>query len=216
MNKIMTATEAISRIRDNDVVMVGGFLQCATPEHLLDALINTSEATDLTIVSNDTGWDYLNTYRLMELGRVKKVYSTWVGGNPLTGAMYAADPKSVVLVPQGTLAEAVRAAGSGIGAFLTPTGVGTIAAEGKQTVELDGKEYLLEKALHGDVALVHATKVDKFGNCYMRGSSKNFNAIMPQACKFAVVEAEEIVEVGEIDPDLVTLSGIYIDAIVAL
>ncbi|HMM30956.1 MAG TPA: CoA transferase subunit A [Clostridia bacterium] len=216
MNKIMTATEAISRIRDNDVVMIGGFLQCATPEHLLDALISKSEATDLTIVSNDTGWDYLNTYRLMELGRVKKVYSTWVGGNPLTGAMYAADPKSVVLVPQGTLAEAVRAAGSGIGAFLTPTGVGTIAAEGKQTVELDGKEYLLEKALHGDVALVHATKVDKFGNCYMRGSSKNFNAIMPQACKFAVVEAEEIVEIGEIDPDLVTLSGIYIDAIVAL
>ena len=196
--------------------MIGGFLQCATPEHLLDALINTSEATDLTIVSNDTGWDYLNTYRLMEHGRVKKVYSTWVGGNPLTGAMYAADPNSVVLVPQGTLAEAVRAAGSGIGAFLTPTGVGTIAAEGKQTVELDGREYLLEKALHGDVALVHATKVDKFGNCYMRGASKNFNAIMPQACKFAVVEAEEIVEVGEIDPDLVTLSGIYIDAIVAL
>ncbi len=216
MNKIMTAKEAISRIRDNDVVMIGGFLQCGTPEHLLKALIEESEATSLTVVSNDTGWDYLNTYRLMERGRVKKVYSTWVGGNPLTGAMYADDPESVVLVPQGTLAEAVRAAGSGIGAFLTPTGVGTIAAEGKETIELDGREYLLEKALYGDVALIHATKADKFGNCYMRGSSKNFNAIMPQACKFAVVEAEEIVEIGEIDPDLVTVSGIYIDAIVAL
>lgn len=216
MNKIMTAKEAISRIRDNDVVMIGGFLQCGTPELLLESLISDSEAADLTIVSNDTGWDYLNTYRLMELGRVKKVYSTWVGGNPLSGAMYAADPESVVLVPQGTLAEAVRAAGSGIAGFLTPTGVGTIVAEGKKTVELDGREYLFEKALYGDVALIHATKVDKLGNCYMRGSSKNFNAIMPQACKFAVVEAEEIVEVGEIDPDLVTLSGIYIDAIVAL
>ena len=174
MNKIMTAKEAISRIRDNDVVMIGGFLQCATPEHLLEALISESEATGLTIVSNDTGWDRLNTFRLMELGRVKKVYSTWVGGNSMTGAMYANDPDSVVLVPQGTLAEAVRAAGSGIGGFLTPTGVGTIA------------------------------------------SGKNFNALMPQACKFAVVEAEEIVEVGELDSDLITLSGIYIDAIVAL
>ncbi|MCE5234822.1 MAG: CoA transferase subunit A [Clostridiaceae bacterium] len=216
MNKIMSAKEAIGRIRDNDVVMIGGFLQCASPEYLLAALIDESEATGLTVVSNDTGWEYLNTFRLMELGRVKKVYSTWVGGNPMTGAMYASDPSSVVLVPQGTLAEAVRAAGSGIGAFLTPTGVGTIAADGKEVVTLDGREYLLEKALYGDVALVHATKVDKFGNCYMRGSSKNFNAIMPQACKFAVVEAEEIVEIGEIDPDLVTVSGIYIDAIVAL
>lgn len=216
MNKLMSAKEAISRIRDNDVVMIGGFLQCATPERLLEALIEESEATGLTIVSNDTGWDYLNTFRLMQHGRVHKVYSTWVGGNSATGAMYAADPKNVVLVPQGTLAEAVRAAGSGLGGFLTPTGVGTIAAEGKKVVELDGREYLFEKALHGDVALIHATKVDKFGNCYMRGSSKNFNAIMPQACKFAVVEAEEVVEIGGIDPDLVTVSGIYIDAIVAL
>ncbi|MBQ9535710.1 MAG: CoA transferase subunit A [Clostridia bacterium] len=216
MRKITTAKDAVSRIKSGDVVMVGGFLQGGSPERILEALLSDSSATDLTIVNNDTGFDTMNTYKLMEAGRVSKVYATWIGGNSITGSMYLNQPGSVTLVPQGTLAERIRAAGMGIPEFLTPTGVGTIAAEGKESKVIDGKEYLVEKALHGDVAIVHATVADEFGNCYMRGATKNFNALMPAACQYCIVEAEKIVPVGEIDPDLVTVSGIYVDAVVQL
>lgn len=216
MNKLMTAEQAIRRVKDHDVLLVGGFLAGGSPERLLQALLENSGASGLTIVNNDTGWQYQNTYKLMEQGRVAKVYSTWIGGNPLTGRMLMDNPGSVVLTPQGTLAEQIRAAGCGIPAFLTPTGVGTVVAKGKETVEMDGRKYLMEKALHGDVALIHATKADAFGNCYMRGSTKNFNAIMPMAAKYTIVEAKEVVPVGAIDPDLITVSGIFVHAIVQL
>ena len=216
MNKLASAKEAVSRIKDGDVLLIGGFLQGGSPETLIEAVIETTTAKNLTVVNNDTGWERQNTFKLMEQGRVVKVHSTWIGGNPITQKMYIDNPASCVLTPQGTLAEQIRAAGFGIPAFLTPVGVGTIVAEGKQVMTIDGRDYLLEKALHGDVALVHATKVYEFGNCYMRGATKNFNAIMPAAAKYTVVEAEEVVPVGAIDPDLVTVSGIFIDAIVKL
>ncbi|HIQ63217.1 MAG: 3-oxoacid CoA-transferase subunit A [Christensenellales bacterium] len=213
MNKRTTVQEAVSHVKDGDVLMIGGFLQGGCPETLVKALVET-QVKDLTIVSNDTGTVELNTIKLQQQGRVKKVYATYIGANPETGRMVIEKPASVELNPQGTLAERIRAAGAGIAAFLTPVGVKTIVERGRDTVMHNGREYLFEEALHGDVAFVRATIVDEHGNCFMRGTTKNFNAIMPAACKYVVVEAEKIVPAGELDPELVTVPGIFIDAIV--
>ncbi len=215
MNKRMTAQQAAARVKDGDTVMTGGFLEGGSPETLIGALLDGT-ATDLTIVSNDTGTANTKTIQLQRAGRVKKVYATYIGANEETGKMVINNPESVELNPQGTLAERIRAAGAGIAAFLTPVGVKTIVERGRQTTWLNGREYLLEEALPGDIAFVHATVADEAGNCYMRGTTKNFNAIIPQACKFAVVEAEKVVPAGELDPELVTVPGIFIDAIVDL
>lgn len=213
MNKLTTAEAAVSRVKDGDVLMIGGFLQGGSPEMLVGALLNTS-AANLTIVSNDTGTGATRTIELQKQGRVKKVYATYIGANVETGRMILEDPASVELNPQGTLAERIRAAGAGIAAFLTPVGVKTIVERGREPVTLHGRQYLMEEALHGDVAFVHATVADTAGNCFMRGTTKNFNAIMPAACKYAVAEAERIVPEGELDPELVTVPGIFIDAVV--
>ena len=213
MNKLTTVQEAVSHVKDGDVLMIGGFLQGGSPETLVGGLL-ASSAKDLTIVSNDTGTANTRTIELQRQGRVQKVYATYIGANVETGRMVIENPNSVELNPQGTLAERIRAAGAGIAAFLTPVGVGTIVERGRETVWLNGREYLMEEALHGDVAFVRATIADEMGNCFMRGTTKSFNAIMPAACKYAVVEAEKIVPVGELDPELVTVPGIFIDAIV--
>lgn len=213
MNKIITANEAVSHVKDGDVLMIGGFLQGGSPETLVGALLST-DAKELTIVSNDTGTANTNTIKLQQQGRVKKVYATYIGANTETGRMVIENPESVELNPQGTLAERIRAAGAGIAAFLTPVGVKTIVERGRETTKLNGKEYLLEEALHGDVGFVHATVVDTLGNCFMRGTTKNFNAIIPAACSYTIVEAEKIVPAGELDPELITVPGIFIDAIV--
>lgn len=215
MNKLTTAREAVSHVRDGDILMVGGFLQGGSPEGLLAALLETG-AKDLTIVSNDTGTEKGNTITLQRQGRVKKVYASYIGANPETGRMVLESPESVELNPQGTLAERIRAAGAGIAAFLTPVGVKTIVERGRETVMHGGREYLMEEALHGDVAFIRATIADEAGNCFMRGTTKNFNAIMPAACTYAVVEAEKVVPAGELDPELITVPGIYIDAIVRM
>lgn len=213
MGKLTTIQDAVSRVRDGDVLMIGGFLQGGSPETLLGGLLETS-AANLTIVSNDTGTGALRTILLQRQGRVKKVYATYIGANAETGRMILEDPDSVELNPQGTLAERIRAAGAGIAAFLTPVGVKTIVERGRPTVTMHGREYLMEEALYGDVAFVRATVADTSGNCFMRGTTKNFNAIMPAACRYAVAEAEQIVPAGELDPELVTVPGIFIDAIV--
>lgn len=213
MDKRMTAAQAVSHIQDGCKLMIGGFLQGGSPETLVAALLKT-QATNLQIVSNDTGTVDTHTVQLMRQGRVCRVTASYIGANPETIRMRLEDPKSVELNPQGTLAERIRAGGAGIPAFLTPTGVGTVVEEGKQKIELNGREYLLETALHADVALVHAAIADTYGNCFMRGSSKNFNAIMATAADYCIVEAEKIVEMGELDPELVTISGIFVDAVV--
>ena len=213
MDKRTTAAEAVSHIQDGCRLMVGGFLQGGSPETLIAALLNT-QAKNLHIISNDTGTADTHTIQLMRQGRVSRVTASYIGANPETIRMRLEDPESVELNPQGTFAERIRAGGAGIPAFLTPTGVGTIVEEGKRKLELDGREYLLETALHADVALVHAAIADTYGNCFMRGSSKNFNAIMPAAAEYCIVEVEQIVEVGELDPELVTVSGIFVDAVV--
>ena len=214
MEKITTAEKAVKKIKSGDILLVGGFLQAGSPETLIRAVLDTHDAGALTVVSNDTGTAETNMIRLMETGRVTSVVASYIGANPLTGKMMIDDPGSVTLFPQGTLAEKIRAAGAGLAGFYTPVGVGTVVEEGKEKKEIGGREYLLETALRGDVALIRATKADRSGNCFMRGATKNFGAVMAPAADYVVVEAEEIVAVGEIDPELVTVPGIFVDAIV--
>ena len=214
MNKLTTPEEAVKKIKDGDTLLVGGFLMAGSPETLLKAILDSSNAKDLTVVSNDTGTSDSNMIKVMKQGRVIKVQASYIGANPITGQMLIEDPDSVTLYPQGTLAEKVRCGGAGIAAFYTPVGVGTIIEEGKEKRSFDGREFLLETALRGNVAIVKATIADKFGNCYMRGSTKNFGALMARAADYVIAEARKIVEVGELDPELVTLPGIFIDALV--
>lgn len=214
MNKVTTAAEAIAKIHDGDTLLIGGFLHCGSPETLIGALLENSTAKELTIVSNDTGTAETNTIKVMRQGRVVKVYAAYIGANAITGSMLLSDPKSVTLVPMGTLAERIRAGGAGIKGFYTQVGVGTVAEEGKEKRVIDGAEYLLEMGITGNVALVKASVADKAGNLFMRGSTKNFNAIMARAADHVIAEAESIVETGEIDPELVTVPGIFVDAVV--
>jgi len=214
MSKVTTATEAVKAVRDGDTLLVGGFLTAGSPETLLEKLLTESTARGLTVVSNDTGTEHTNMIKIMKQGRVVKVHGSYIGANPVTGQMLIDDPDSVVLYPQGTLAEKIRAGGAGIAAFYTPVGVGTVVEKGKEKRTFDGKEYLLETALRGNVAFIKATIADKAGNCFMRGSAKNFGAIMARAADYVVAEAEKIVEVGELDPELVTVPGIFVDAVV--
>ncbi|MCL2124473.1 MAG: CoA transferase subunit A [Oscillospiraceae bacterium] len=214
MNKITTAEEAVKNVKDGDVLLVGGFLIAGSPETLIKALLETSTAKDLTVVSNDTGMAHMNMNKVMQQGRVVKVHGSYIGGNPLTGQMLIDDPESVTLYPQGTLAEKIRCGGAGIAGFYTPVGVGTIIENGKEKRVFDGREYLLETALRGNIAFVKATVADKAGNLFMRGSSKNFGVIMARAADYVIAEARKIVEVGELDSELVTVPGIFIDAIV--
>ena len=214
VDKIMTAEEAVKIVKDGDTLLVGGFLMTGSAETLIKALLETSTAKDLTIVSNDTGTVDSNMIKVMKQGRVKKVHASYIGSNPMTGQMLIDDNNSVTLYPQGTLAEKIRCGGAGIAGFYTPVGVGTIIEEGKEKRPFDGRDYLLETALRGNVAFVKGTVVDKFGNCFMRGTTKNFGAVMARAADYVIVEAKKIVEVGELDPELVTIPGIFIDAIV--
>lgn len=214
MDKLTTVAEAVGRINDGDTLLVGGFLTAGSPETLLRTLLEKSSVGNLTVVSNDTGIKDANMSKIMRQGRVIKVHGSYIGSNPLTGQMLIDNPESVTLYPQGTLAEKIRCGGAGIAAFYTPVGVGTIVAEGKEMRKFDGTEYLLETALRGNVALVRATIADKAGNCFLRGSTKNFGAVMARAADYVVAEAEKIVEVGELDPELVTIPGIFIDALV--
>lgn len=204
--------EAVGKVKSGDTLMVGGFLESGHPESFMKALLEDSSATDLTIISNDTGTGRLSCARLIESGRVRKIYASYIGGNKATGQMLMEKEGSVVLVPQGTLAEQIRAGGAGIGGFLTKTGLGTVVEEGKQVVELDGEHYLLEKAMRADVAVVWAGEADRYGNLRMPGSTKNFNAIMPAAAETTIAVMEKLVDV--IPPEDVTVPGVYVDYLV--
>ena len=212
MDKRISVKEAITKIGDGATVMVGGFNACGHPDLLVQTLLDCSTAKDLTLISVDTGTDALPSGKLVASGRVKKIYSTYIGHNTATCQMLMADAKSVVLVPQGNLAERIRIAGAGIGGFLTKVGIGTIAAEGKQLLEVDGEQYLLELPLRADFALVWANVADVYGNMRILGTAKNFNTIMPAAADVTIVVAEEIVEV--IDPEQITVPGLYVQHVV--
>ncbi len=214
MSKLMDASKAVGKISDGNTILVGGFLQTGSPETLVKALLEDSTATDLTIISTDTGTAKTHMIKLMEQKRVKKVLASYIGANTQTGQMLINDPKSVELYPQGTLAEKIRAGGAGIAGFYTPVGVGTIIENGKERRPIKGRDYLLEEAVRGDVALVKATVADQDGNLFMRGATKNFSTVMARAADYVIAEAQEIVEVGELDPELVSVPGIFVDALV--
>jgi acetate CoA/acetoacetate CoA-transferase alpha subunit len=217
IDKIKSADEAVSPIADGSVVMVGGFMACGTPEILIDALVRKG-VRDLTIICNDAGVPGRGVGKLLSNGQIKTLIASHVGLNPEVAARMNTDnPDDKLdcrLVPQGTLAERIRAGGNGTGGFLTPTGVGTIVAEGKQVITLDGKDYLLELPLRAEFALIRGTKTDKFGNTVYNGTTRTFNPMMATAADYVIVGTCEIVEIGEIDPNNVVTSGIFVDAIV--
>ncbi|MEE6250834.1 MAG: CoA transferase subunit A [Bdellovibrionota bacterium] len=214
MNKIFeNAFEALKDInKDGQQILAGGFGLCGIPENCIAALRELVKK-NLTFVSNNAGVDDFGLGLLLQSKQIKKMMSSYVGENATFEKQLLAGELEVELIPQGTLAERIRAGGAGIPAFFTPTGVGTEVAKGKEVRNIDGRDYVLEKAITGDIAIVRAAKADKFGNLVFRKTARNFNPLCAMAGKITVVEAEEIVEIGEIDPDDVQLSGAFVQRI---
>ena len=214
-NKVYTSAEAALKdiIQDGQTLAVGGFGLCGIPEALIVALKNTG-AKQLTCISNNAGVDGFGLGLLLETKQIKKMIASYVGENKEFERQFLNGELEVELTPQGTLAEKLRAGGAGIPAFFTQTGVGTLIAEGKEVRSYHGKEYILEESLTADVALVKAWKADKAGNLIFRKTAQNFNPVCAMAGKIAVAEVEEIVDIGELDPDSIHLPGIYINRIV--
>ena len=213
MDKVISIGQAVSLVKDGDTVMVGGFMGNGTPEKLLDALIAAGRK-DMTLICNDTAMPEKGVGKLVVNKQFRKIISTHIGLNKETGRQMSSGETEVDLVPQGTLAERIRAAGFGLGGILTPTGIGTLVEEGKEKISVDGKAYLLEKPLFADVALLYAHKVDRNGNMVYKGSENNFNNIMASAAKVTIVEAGDLVEAGQLDPNTVMTPGVFVKHIV--
>lgn len=213
MNKISTVEQGIAKLEDGMTIMVAGFLGCGTPESLIDAIIEKG-TKDLTVIVNDTAFPDKGVGRLIVNKQVKKVITSHIGTNPETGRQMNEGEIEVVLTPQGTIAEQVRAAGAGLGGVITPTGVGTIVEEGKQTIEIKGRKFLVEEPLTADLAILHAHKADKKGNLVYDMSAINFNPLMAMAADTVVVEVEEVVEVGQLDPNFIHTPHIFVDMII--
>lgn len=213
IDKIYTdARAALEGVADGMTVLVGGFGLCGIPENLIMALKN-SGVKGLTCVSNNAGVDDFGLGLLLHTRQIKKMVSSYVGENATFEKLYLSGELELEFCPQGTLAERVRAGGAGIPAFYTPTGVGTIVAEGKDVREFDGRPYVLERGITGDFALVKAWKADTFGNLIFHKTARNFNPMMATAGKVTVVEVEEIVPVGELDPDQIHTPGVFVQRI---
>lgn len=212
-NKKLNIEDVAAHLRDGMSIMFGGFMGVGTPARLVQAILD-SGVKDLTIIGNDTAFIETGVGPLITNNRVKKVIATHIGLNPETGKKMIAGEMEVELVPQGTLAERIRCGGAGLGGFLTPTGVGTVVEEGKQKITLNGIEYLLEEALQADLAIVLAHKADEAGNLVYRRSTQNFNPLVALAAKTVIVEAKEVVKIGEIDPDDVKTPAALVDYIV--
>ena len=210
--RVASAAAAIEGLRDGMTILMGGFGLCGIPENLI-AAVRTKGTKDLTVVSNNAGVDDFGIGLLLQTRQVKKMIATYVGENKLFERMVLNKEIEVELNPQGTLAERLRAGGAGIRAFYTPTGYGTMIAEGKETRNFDGTNCVLERALRGDFAFVKAWKGDRWGNLMYRRTARNFNPMMATAADFVVAEVEQLVDVGELDPDHVHTPGIYVNAI---
>lgn len=213
MNKVVAgADEAVKDISDGALILMGGFGLCGIPENLIAAL-KRKGAKNLTVASNNAGVDDFGIGLLLQTRQVKKMIATYVGENKLFEKQVLSGELEIELNPQGTLAERLRAGGAGIGGFFTPTGYGTLIAEGKETREIDGKMFVLEKPLRGDFAFIKAWKGDRWGNLVYRRTARNFNPVMATAADHVIAEVEELVEVGEIDPDNVHTPGVFVDAV---
>jgi 3-oxoacid CoA-transferase subunit A len=214
MNKVFPSAEAaIFDIGDGASILSGGFGLCGNPENLIRAL-HQKGIKDLTIISNNCGTDECGLGILLQGGRVRKMVSSYVGENKNFERQFLSGELEVELVPQGTLAERIRCGGAGIPGFYTPTAVGTMLAEGKEVREFEGREYLLEMGLRADFAIVNAWKGDRLGNLVYRKTARNFNPLCATAGKVTIAEVEQLVEVGELDPDLIHTPGIYVDRVV--
>ena len=213
MKKLINVMDAINHIKDGSTIMVGGFLGVGTPEILIDAIVDKG-IKDLTIIANDTSFVDKGVGKLIANKQVRKVITSHIGTNIETGNQMNAGKLIVELVPQGTLAERIRAKGAGLGGVLTPTGVGTIVAEGKETLTIDNKKYILEKPLGADIALIGGSIVDTHGNVTYKGTTRNFNPLIATAAKLVIVGAERIVEVGELKAEEIITPKIFVDYIV--
>lgn len=215
MNKVVAnAKEALSRIalHDGMTIMAGGFGLCGIPENLITAL-RDSGVKNLTVISNNAGVDDFGLGLLLQTRQIRKMVSTYVGENALFEQQYLKGELEIEFVPQGTFAERIRAGGAGIPGFYTPTGVGTIVAEGKETRVIDGREYVLERGLTAELSLIKAWRGDPLGNLVYRKTARNFNPMMATAGKITLAEVEELVPIGSLDPDNVHTPGIYVDFI---
>ena len=210
---VVSAQEAVKCIKSGDSVMVGGFNYGGIPYTLTDALYD--QGTDqLTLISNDTIYEFCGQGKLVAGGRCKKVIASHVGLNKTTGRLFHEVKMELELFPQGTYVEKIRAGGAGLGGFLTPTGVGTVVEEGKEVIEINGKKYILELPLTADVALVRAFRADRMGNLTYTGTNKNFNPTMATAAKILIAEVDEVVNVGELNPDNIVTQGVLVDMLV--
>ncbi len=214
MNKLIpSADAAVADIPNEAIVMAGGFGLCGIPENLISALLRQG-ATNLTVISNNAGVDNFGLGRLLEAGRIRKLIGSYVGENKHLEELVLRGEIEMELNPQGTFAERIRAGGAGIPAFYTPTGAGTVVAEGKEVRQFDGRSYLLERALTADFALIKAWKGDRWGNLIYRKTARNFNPMMAAAAKITIAEVEEVVELGALDAEHIVTPGIYVDRVV--
>ena len=210
--RVANADAAVARVHDGATILVGGFGMCGVPENLLRAL-RKKGTKNLTLVSNNAGTENFGIGWLLESKQVKKMIASYVGENKRFEALALSGEIEVELNPQGTLAERIRAGGAGIPAFFTPTGYGTPAAEGKETREFHGRNYVMVPWLRGDFSFIKAWKGDRWGNLIFRKTARNFNAPMATAGKYVIAEVEELVELGQLDPDCVHTPGVFVDAI---
>jgi 3-oxoacid CoA-transferase subunit A len=214
MNKVVASAEEATRdVQDGATLMVGGFGLCGIPEDLIDALVRKG-VRNLTTISNNAGVDQAGLGKLLATGQIKKHIGSYVGENKMFEQMVLSGKIELELNPQGTLAERIRAGGAGIPAFFTPTGAGTIVAEGKEVREFNGRPHVMERALQADFALVKAWKADRWGNLVFRKTARNFNPVMATAARVTIAEVEEIVEPGQLDPDRVHVPSVYVKRVV--
>ncbi|CEI73006.1 MULTISPECIES: acetate CoA-transferase subunit alpha [Romboutsia] len=213
MSKVVSLETLKNLFKDDMTIMIGGFLGCGTGEILIDSLIE-SGAKNLTIIGNDTSFVDKGIGRLIVNNQVKKVIASHIGTNAETGRLMNEGKLEVELSPQGTLIERVRAGGFGLGGILTPTGVGTLVEENKEKITVNDKEYLLELPLRADIALVKGSLVDTFGNTVYKGTTKNFNPMIAMASDLVIVEAEEVVEAGSLDKEMIMTPGVVVDYII--
>lgn len=212
MAKIISATEATKLFKSNQTLMIGGFLECGLPNQVIGELLKT-DMNGWTLIANDTSTPNTNKGRLISARKIQKAIVSHIGTNPETVAQFNAGEIEVELVPQGTLAERIRAGGAGLGGILTPVGLNTEVAKNKQIITVDECDYLLETPLKADVALIYATYADKFGNLSFYGSTRNFNAVMPPAAKIVIAEVDELSD-ASLDPNQIVVAGVFVDYLV--
>src|SRR5438445_5302954 len=210
--RISSADAGIANLKDGATILMGGFGLCGIPENIM-AAVRRKGTKKLTVASNNAGVDEFGIGLLLQNRQVKKMISTYVGENKLFERLVLSGELQVELNPQGTLAERLRAGGAGIPAFYTPTGYGTMVADGKETREFDGRHFVMERALRGDFAFIKAWKGDRWGNLIYRKTARNFNPVMATAADYVIAEVEELVELGQLDPDSIHTPGILVDAI---